>query len=142
MRALFARHADSPGLRVWKWSLNISLRCLPVPSRTPFQGDFVLGVVPRAEALGCSLFAHRAVETAGLQRRCKQIPPKALRVTLSKGRLGGGDLNSDAWELLDFRAEAKHLDEYSVLIQMCLTDGRKGIRRFAFVISYKARGDL
>ena len=74
--------------------------------------------------------------------RPKQIPPKALRVTLSKGRLGGGDLNSDAWELLDFRAEAKHLDEYSVLIQMCLTDGRKGIRRFAFVISYKARGDL
>ena len=31
-----------------------------MPIRTPFQGDFVVGVVPRAEALGYSLFALRA----------------------------------------------------------------------------------
>src|ERR1700757_1483534 len=34
-----------------------------MPSRTPFQGDFVVGVVPRAEALGCSLFALQAIGT-------------------------------------------------------------------------------
>jgi hypothetical protein len=34
-----------------------------MPTRTPFQGDFVVGVVPRAEALGCSLFALRAIGT-------------------------------------------------------------------------------
>jgi hypothetical protein len=30
--------------------------------RTPFQGDYVACLVPRAEALGCSLFALRAIE--------------------------------------------------------------------------------
>ena len=32
-----------------------------MPSRTPFQGDFFVGVDPRAEALGCSRFALRAI---------------------------------------------------------------------------------
>jgi hypothetical protein len=31
--------------------------------RTPFQGDFLVRVVPRAEALGCFLFARRALGT-------------------------------------------------------------------------------
>jgi hypothetical protein len=31
--------------------------------RTPFQGDIVVGAVPRAEALGYSLFALRAIGT-------------------------------------------------------------------------------
>ena len=36
--------------------------------RTPFQGDFLVRVVPRAEALGCFLFARRALGTR--TRKC------------------------------------------------------------------------
>ena len=43
-----------------KHNNNISLRWQPVPVRPPFQGDSVVRVVPRAEALGYSLFALRA----------------------------------------------------------------------------------
>ena len=39
-----------------------------MPIRTPFQGDFLVRVVPRAEALGCSLFALRAIGTC--TRKC------------------------------------------------------------------------
>src|SRR5271169_6431178 len=36
--------------------------------RTPFQGDFLVRVIPRAEALGCFLFARRALGTR--TRKC------------------------------------------------------------------------
>jgi hypothetical protein len=41
--------------------------------RTPFQGDFLLIVVPRAEALGCFLFARRALGTR--TRKCPNCSP-------------------------------------------------------------------
>ena len=39
-----------------------------MPILTPFQGDFLVRVVPKAEALGCSLFALRAIGTR--TRKC------------------------------------------------------------------------
>ena len=53
-----------------------------MPVRTPFQGDFLLCVVPRAEALGCSLFALRAIGTRTRKRpnskgHCLQRPKRA-----------------------------------------------------------------
>ena len=44
---------------------RVSVRWRQYRVRTPFQGDFVVRVVPRAEALGYSLFALRA--TANVQ---------------------------------------------------------------------------
>src|SRR4029077_15270449 len=41
--------------------------------RTPFQGDFLVRVVPRAEALGCFLFARRALGTR--TRKCPNCSP-------------------------------------------------------------------
>jgi hypothetical protein len=41
--------------------------------RTPFQGDFLVRVVPRAEALGCFLFARRALGTR--TRKCPNSRP-------------------------------------------------------------------
>jgi hypothetical protein len=39
--------------------------------RTPFQGDFLVRVVPRAQALGCFLFARRALGTR--TRKCPKL---------------------------------------------------------------------
>ena len=47
-----------------------------MPIRTPFQGDFLVRVVPRAEALGCSLFALRAIGTR--TRKCPNSTPRVL----------------------------------------------------------------
>ena len=44
-----------------------------MPFRTPFQGDFLVRVVPRAEALGCFLFARRALRTR--TRKCPNSSP-------------------------------------------------------------------
>src|SRR5580698_2317492 len=41
--------------------------------RTPFQGDFLVRVVPRAEALGCFQFARRALGTR--TRKCPNSSP-------------------------------------------------------------------
>ena len=39
-----------------------------MPFGRPFRGDFLVRVVPRAEALGCFLFARRALGTR--TRKC------------------------------------------------------------------------
>src|SRR5438132_4634165 len=42
---------------------NISIYVISNAIRTPFQGDFLVRVDPRAEALGCFLCALRAIGT-------------------------------------------------------------------------------
>jgi hypothetical protein len=42
--------------------------------RTPFQGDFVVHIVPRAEALGCFLLALQAIETPAPVKLLQQKP--------------------------------------------------------------------
>src|SRR5207249_324784 len=44
-------------------TIKIYLYVVANAIRTPFQGDFLVHVAPRAEALGCSLFALRAIGT-------------------------------------------------------------------------------
>ena len=53
-----------------KCNNNISLRYRSIPVRPPFQGDSVVRVAPRAEALGYFLFAfgrRRNVQTGDLR---------------------------------------------------------------------------
>jgi hypothetical protein len=47
--------------RAMKCNNSISMCWRPYPVRTPFQGDSIGGSLPRAKALGCSLFALRAM---------------------------------------------------------------------------------
>ena len=50
--------------------------------RTPFQGDFLVRVVPRAEALGCFLFVLRALRTR--IRKCPNSRFYIQRIFLAK----------------------------------------------------------
>jgi hypothetical protein len=77
--------------------------------RTRFQGDFLVRVVPRAEALGCFLFARRALGTR--TRRCPNS--SALQRQLSA--------------LLHFEAQqAKPMASASV---QCVTSNKRRIKR-------------
>ena len=46
--------------------------------RTPFHGDFLVRVVPRAEALGCFLFARRAFGTR--TRKCPNSRARRAKI--------------------------------------------------------------
>jgi hypothetical protein len=47
--------------------------------RTPFQGEFIVRVVPRAEALGYSLFALRAMRRAQENFRAASVNISSIR---------------------------------------------------------------
>jgi hypothetical protein len=68
--------------------------------RTPFQGDFVVRIVPRAEALGCFLLALQAIGTH--MRKCPN----------SSGRFGKPTLpikeRSFRIAILDAKKDSEH----------------------------------
>src|SRR5207237_5025043 len=66
---------------------NISIYVISNAIRTPFQGDFLVRVDPRAEALGCFLCALRAIGThtrksPNYSPRCSQRGEAATKARL------------------------------------------------------------
>ena len=75
------QHAQSDAKGTEPLHITAYIYVVANPIRTPFQGDFLVRVIPRAEALGSFLFARRALGTR--TRKCpnSSVPPgpKAIR---------------------------------------------------------------
>ena len=63
--------------------------------RTPFQGDFLVRVVPRAEALGCFLFAVGRLELA--QENVQTPEARSAWVAMQRDRVPEG--RSKSWSV-------------------------------------------
>ena len=82
--------------------------------RTPFQGDFLVRVVPRAEALGCFLFARRALGT-----RTRKSPNSRPRVSTLGNRPPGRRALKGRQVIVISNRREKHISIGSAIVKLC-----------------------